>query len=108
MANIDYVVVGGGPSMAEVTAAARAATGSVLTETGWLHPADDRAALRVVADPDGDGCVIQVFYAGDPAHLRHELARGVYDALVASTDWDLVLDSDDSEGALAARTLSTV
>jgi len=106
--NIDYVIVGSGPSLADVTAAVRAATDSVLTETGWLHPSDDRAALRVIADPDeGGGWVVQVYYAGDPVRLRHELARTVYDSLAAATGWDLIWDSDDTEDVLAERIKSS-
>ena len=103
MSNMDYVIVGAGPSLADVTAAVQIASGSVLTASGWLHPGDYRAALRVIADPVDGGCVVQVCYAGDPVRLRHGLARAVYDSLVASTDWDLTWDSDDSEDVLAVR-----
>ncbi len=104
MANIDYVIVGPGPSLADVTTAVRDATRSVLTDAGWLHPSDERAALRVIADPDSEGCVVQVHYAGDPVTRRHELARTVYDSLAASTNWDLTWDSDDAQDVLAERT----
>lgn len=103
MTNLDYVIVGPGPSQPEVTAAVRSATESALTDSGWLHPPDERAALRVIADPEDGGWVIQVYYAGDPVQLRHELARSVYGALASTTDWNLTWDSDDTEDVVAER-----
>lgn len=103
MANIDYVLVGPGPSSAEVRDAVQRASDSDLTESGWLHPADQRAALHVIGDPSGSGHVVQVYYSGDPVAARHELARKVYDSLAATTVWDLVLDSDDTEDIIAER-----
>jgi hypothetical protein len=67
--------------------------------------ADERAALRVISDPEvAGGHVVQVHYAGDPISARQALAGNVYDALVKHTDWDLVLDSDDAEDVIASRT----
>jgi hypothetical protein len=104
MANIDYVIVGPGPSASDVITAVTAATGGAQTDSGWLHPEDERAALRVIADPEvAGGHVVQVHYAGDPTSSRQALARNVYDALVEHTDWDLVLDSDDAEDIIASR-----
>jgi hypothetical protein len=55
MANIDYVIVGPGPSASDVITAVTAATGGAQTDSGWLHPEDERAALRVIADPEVAG-----------------------------------------------------
>ena len=107
MANIDIIVVGSGPSLADVTAVVKAATESDQTSTGWLHPADDRAALRVIPDPGvSGGSVVQVYYAGEPVTARQKLARGVYDELAAHTDWNLELWSDDAEDMLASRKMT--
>ena len=104
MANIDYVIIGPGPSNDDVTAVVRAATGGLHADRGWLHPADERAALRVISDPEVvGGHVVQVHYAGDPISARRAFARNLYDALVEHTDWDLVLDSDDAEDTIASR-----
>jgi hypothetical protein len=104
MANIDYIIIGPGPSGLDVNATVLAVTGGAQTDGGWLHPADERAALRVIPDPEvPGGHVVQVHYAGDPISARHALARSVYAALVERTDWDLVLDSDDAEDVLASR-----
>ena len=108
MANIDYVVVGPGPSLAEVASAVQSAINSQEATAGWLHPADECAALRVIPDPVNGGHVVQVYYAGDPVRLRHELARSVFDALAGVTNWDLIWDSDDAEDVLAERTRSKV
>lgn len=105
MANMAYVIVGPGPSLADVH-------GRVVRETrssvrgGWRYPADDdRVTLRVIVDPEASGGhVVQVLRAGDPISARQEFTRDVFDALMAATDWDLTLDSDDSEGVLASRT----
>jgi hypothetical protein len=104
VANTDYVIVGAGPSLADVIEAVKDATGSDQTDTGWLHPRDEFAALRVVPDPDVDGgAVVTVYYGRDPVALRHELARQVYQHMVAATDWDVTLDSDDTEDIVATR-----
>lgn len=108
MANMDYVIVGPGPSLADVQEVVQAATGSVPAGPGVLHPDDARASLHITADPEVvGGTVVQVLYAGDPVTRRHELARSVYDELVKDTDWDLSLDSDDTEDVLAERIKST-
>jgi hypothetical protein len=104
MANIDYIIIGSGPSDSDVLTAVTAAIGGAQTDSGWLHPADERAALRLSPDPEvAGGHVVQIHYAGDPTSARQALARNVYDALVEHTDWDLVLDSDDAEGIIASR-----
>ncbi|BBX56959.1 hypothetical protein TM48_01443 [Mycobacterium shottsii] len=109
MANVDWVIVGAGPSLTDITAAVQAATGSELVD-GVLRIADDeRASLRVYPGPaiDGGGHVVRIRYAGGPYQLQHDLARTVYDALVEGTDWDLVLDSDELEDIVATRIRST-
>jgi hypothetical protein len=104
VSNVDYVVVGPGPSLADVRIAVQRATDSRPGDDGWLNPPDERAALNVIADGDVDGgTVVLVHYAGDPLARRHELARSIYDELVATTDWDLTHDSDDAEDILASR-----
>lgn len=105
MTNMDYVIVGPGPSLADVVAAVRSASGGIVIADGVVHlPDDEPASLHVIPDPLEDGgTVVQVVYASDPVSLRHELARKVYDELVAATDWDLELDSDDTEDTIATR-----
>ncbi|KMV23344.1 hypothetical protein ACT16_06645 [Mycobacterium heckeshornense] len=104
---MDYVIVGAGPSLAEVTQAVIEETGSV-ERNGWLYPSnDDQAALHVIADPEiAGGHVVQVLRAGEPISARQELARKIYDRLAKRTDWDLTLDSDDTEDVIASRTKS--
>lgn len=105
MANMDYIIVGSGPSLTDVIRAVIEETQGI-DHGGWLYPADDnQAALQVIADPEvSGGHVVQVLRAGDPISARQQLARNIYDALAARTAWDLRLDSDDAEDIIASRT----
>jgi hypothetical protein len=96
MANINYVVVGPGPTFTEVQAAVDAAI-EVLRGRVDLHAEDQRAAVRVIRDPrTPGGNLAQLYYAGIEA-THHQLPRRLYDALVANTDWDLSLDAEDPQ-----------
>lgn len=104
MSNIDYVIVGPGPSLADVRSTVEGITESVGDDHGWLLPDDDRASLYIKANrEDAGGTVVQVHYAADPPTLGQAYARDIYDSLARSTDWDLTLDSDEAEGILATR-----
>lgn len=104
MTNMDYVIVGPGPSLTEILAAVQEATHATPAGDGYLHLPGEPASLRVMQDPlEAGGAVVQVVYAADPVALRQRLAASVYDALVQATDWDLELDSDDAEDIIATR-----
>lgn len=109
MSNIDYVIVGAGPSLADVRDTVKTITHSADAEAGWLHPVDERASLYIKPDPEcAGGAVVQVYYSGDPPTRGQEYARSLYDELVRCTNWNLVLDSDETDGIVAARTKSRV
>lgn len=105
MSNIDYVFVSSGRTLADVTAAVEAVVGGQWRGE-CLRPADQRAGVQVVEQRSGSGVVVLVYYAGD-IEPRQALARSIYDALAASTDWTLELDSDDADDILASRTSSS-
>ncbi|MBS9535869.1 hypothetical protein KIH27_19990 [Mycobacterium sp. M1] len=109
MSNIDYVIVGTGPLLADVRNMVKNITRSADAESGWLHPADERASVYVKPDPEcAGGTVVQVYYSADPPTRGQEYARSLYDELVRRTNWDLVLDSDETDGIVASRTKSRV
>lgn len=107
MPNIDYVIVGAGPSLTDVRNAVKGATQSVESGHDWLHPADELASLHFKSDPEvAGGTVVQVYYSADPAALGQAYARCIFEALVHDTDWDLILDSDEAAGVIASWTKS--
>lgn len=99
VSNVDFVVVEGGPSLDDVTAAVIAVTGA-FPRGEYLGLEDDRAGFRVVQQ--AERIIIRVYYAGD-VEPRQALSLRIYDALVESTDWNLTLDSDDAEDIIATR-----
>lgn len=103
MANVDYVVVGPGPSLADVAEAVKTASDAIEIVDNRLHTADERAELTVYSRSWQPGTtLVEVYYSGDLAH-RRALSRRVYDYLVDYTDWDVELDSDDADDTIAAR-----
>lgn len=103
MANVDYVVVGPGPSLADVADAVKSASDATEIVDNRLHTADERAELTVYPRSWQPGTtLIEVYYGGDLAH-RRVLSRRVYDYLIDHTDWDVELDSDDADDTIAAR-----
>lgn len=101
MSNVDYVVVGPGPSLADVTdAVKRASSATDLVNGNVLITGDDRTALTVYADDPE--IVVDVYYAGDLAD-RRVVSQRVYDHIVERTDWDVRLESDDADDILATR-----
>lgn len=97
MTNVDYVLVGPGPSSDEVQEAVARITDSVLTPEGKLYPVIGRPTsfLRVLPDRESPGgTAIHVFFASQPVAERHELARSIHRGLAEATDWDLRLDCE--------------
>lgn len=102
MSNVDYVIVGAGPSLSDVMTATKMATDSTEVVNGnVLITGDDCTSLTIYPSP-ANGTVVDVYYGGDLAD-RRVLSRGIYDYLVEHTDWDVELDSDDAEGIIASR-----
>lgn len=103
MANVDYVVVGPGPSLAEVTEAVKTASDATETVDNRLHTADERAELTVYPRSWQPGAtLVEVYYGGDLAH-RRALSHRVYDYIVDHTAWGVELESDDADSTIAAR-----
>jgi hypothetical protein len=103
MANVDYVTVGAGPSRVDVAEAVKATLDITDVEENRLYIADERVELRV--SPSGrwpGGTTVHVYHAGAD-EAQTVLARRIYDYLVEHTDWDLMLDSDNSQEILASR-----
>jgi hypothetical protein len=101
MANVDYVVVGPGPSLADVTDAVRKAIDATEIVDNRLHTSDERSELTVCPSANKD-TLVEVYYAGDIL-VRRALSHRVYDYIVDHTDWGVVLESDDADGTIAAR-----
>lgn len=104
MANVDYVVATGAP-LTEVIAKARLATGAWEVGENRLHTSDDRVELRVY--PSGSEVVVEIYLAGTLAE-RRDLSQRIYHYLVANTDCNVALDSDDADRTITSRTVTRV
>ncbi|PQM45017.1 hypothetical protein C1Y40_04825 [Mycobacterium talmoniae] len=105
MANVDYVVLGPGPSLQDVMDAVKAATNATeIVDGNVLVTGDDRTAVTVYSS-HGEGVVADVYYGGE-LDERRAISRRIYDHIVEHTDWDVELDSDDTAGILASRVKS--
>ncbi|MEZ0362395.1 hypothetical protein ACAG26_01635 [Mycobacterium sp. pUA109] len=106
MANVDYVIVGAGPSPADVTQAVQTAPSVVQVEKERrytrLRTGDERAEVSVWPRSWQPGVtVVEVYHVDDDD--QRALARHIYDYLVDHTAWDLTLDSDNAAEAIASR-----
>ena len=100
MPNLDYVIVGPGPSVADVFTAVRLCTSSTLAESGALHPLEGRPDARIYVVPDrlvDEGSVVLVYYSSQPVARRHILAATIHEHLATTTNWDVTLDTDAAE-----------
>jgi hypothetical protein len=114
MPNVDDVTVIGaqpGDLVAHVEQIIGTALGSA--PHGWATKLNDKLVVAVYLDrrPNGDTgpqtWTVEVDNIGSDDAARHALARRIYDQLAATTDWDLILDSDDAD-VLATRTSARV
>lgn len=108
MANVDYVLVGPGPSSADVMALVAVVSGATkVVKTNVLITGDDCTSLTVFPSASRPGStVIDVYYGGDLAD-RRAISQRIFDYIVEHTDWDVELDSDDADGIIASRTKAT-
>ncbi len=105
MSNVDYVIVGPGPSQADVLTAVQQAIGAAEIVNGnVLVTGDDQTSVTVYSS--GPRTVVDVYYGGELAE-RRAVSRRIYDSLAARTNWDLALDSDDVEDVIAMRRVTT-
>jgi hypothetical protein len=111
MPNVDDVTVTGaqpGDLVAHVERIIGTALGSA--PHGWATKLNDNLVVAVYRDrrPTGDTgpqtWTVEVDNVGPDGEARHALARRIYDQLAATTDWDLILDSDETDDVLATRT----
>ncbi|WP_261898252.1 hypothetical protein [Mycobacterium marinum] len=104
MANVDYVVVGPGPLLADVTNAVKLASGATdLVNGNVLITGDDRTSLTVYSDEPE--IFVDVYYGADLDQQR-AISQRIYDHIVEHTDWDVRLESDETDDIIASRTAS--
>lgn len=102
MSNVDYVIVGAGPSLDDVLEAAKTAISATAVVDGKaLITGDERTAVKLY-ESAGEGVVADVYYGGDLAE-RRVISRRIYDYIVERTDWDVTLDSDDADDVIVSR-----
>ena len=99
MANVDYVMVGRGPSPTDVMELVRLVSGATdVVKTNVLITGDDRTSLTVRPSASRPGStLIDIYYGGDIAD-RRAISQRIFDYIVEHTDWDVELDSDDADG----------
>lgn len=104
MANVDYVIIGPGPGLANVLSTVNTAVDGVeIVDANRVHTADERAELTVWRRSwQPDTTVVEVYHGGDLADQR-ALSKRVYGHLLNNTDWDLTLQSDEGDDIVESR-----
>jgi hypothetical protein len=105
----DVTVIGAQPG--DLVAQVERILGTALRSApnGWATQLDDDLVVAVYRDRQPtdnarpETWTVEVDNVGPDDAARRALARRIYDQLAASTDWDLILDSDDSDDVLATR-----
>jgi hypothetical protein len=105
----DVTVIGAQPG--DLVAQVERILGTALRSApnGWATQLDDDIVVAVYRDRQPidnagpESWIVEVDNVGPNNAARHALAREIYQRLAASTDWDLILDSDDADDVLATR-----
>jgi hypothetical protein len=110
MPNVDDVtVIGAQPGDLVVQVEQILGTALKPASLGWATKLDGDIVVAVYRDRQpidstgSESWTVEVDNIGPNDAARHALARKIYERLAASTDWDLILDSDDADDVLATR-----